>query len=277
MTRTKESLDSMDDGRPQPKTYGYIRASSSKQISSPEVQKGIICKYAEQLELGTPIIYADPATSGKTNLFDRQAGKELMKVLRKGDHLVVARLDRISRSFINFAKILDAIEKRGVVLHLCDAPGGGCLDPSNPIAMLTAHILVSFAQFERQMIRTRSIEGCANKRALGQRYCPKAPYGYKWEKKYVASEKRHIYLQVPHPGEQACLRKTIELRAAGHTFDETAKILTKQYGYRTRNGSAISLTRCQALFKSGLQLVAHEARLNNAKLEEITRQYPGGE
>src|SRR5262249_7408175 len=135
-----------------PRVFGYVRASTSKQIASPETQRQIIEEYCRRIERTLEHVYADPATSGKKSLFERTAGVELATALRKGDHVVVARLDRLSRSFIGFARILEAWEKLGVTLHICDMPGGGIMDPDNPMARLMIHILIAFAEYERKLI-----------------------------------------------------------------------------------------------------------------------------
>jgi Resolvase, N terminal domain len=80
--------------------YGYIRASTDKQIASPETQRQIIEEYARRIGRTVDHCFVDPATSGKKALFERDAGKELSLTLKKGDEVIVARLDRLSRSFV---------------------------------------------------------------------------------------------------------------------------------------------------------------------------------
>ena len=61
------------------RVYGYIRASTDKQIASPETQRQIIEEYARRLGRTVDRYFVDPAVSGKKSLFDRDAGKELMR------------------------------------------------------------------------------------------------------------------------------------------------------------------------------------------------------
>jgi DNA invertase Pin-like site-specific DNA recombinase len=82
------------------RVYGYIRASTDKQIASPETQRQIIEDYAKRLGKSVDRFFTDPATSGKKRLQDRDAGRELMAILPPRDTVIVARLDRLSRSFI---------------------------------------------------------------------------------------------------------------------------------------------------------------------------------
>jgi DNA invertase Pin-like site-specific DNA recombinase len=56
------------------RVYGYIRASTDKQIASPEPQRQIIEDYARRLGLSVDRYFVDPATSGKKRLHDRTWG-----------------------------------------------------------------------------------------------------------------------------------------------------------------------------------------------------------
>ena len=66
------------------RVYGYIRASTDKQIASPETQRQIIEEYARRLGRTVDRFFIDPAISGKKSLFDRDAGKELMADPQEG-------------------------------------------------------------------------------------------------------------------------------------------------------------------------------------------------
>ena len=112
------------DSVPRGRIFAYIRASTSKQIASPEVQKGLIAEYATRLGLTIDEFYVDPATTSKFDLFDRPAGKRLFVDLRPGDVLIVAKLDRLSRSYLEFATTLNTLEKRQITLHVCRHAGG---------------------------------------------------------------------------------------------------------------------------------------------------------
>jgi Resolvase, N terminal domain len=64
--------------------------------------------------------YIDPAVTGKKPMFERGAGKELIAEVRPGDIVIVARLDRLARSFIDFVNILESVLRtpRCVPAHL---------------------------------------------------------------------------------------------------------------------------------------------------------------
>ena len=160
----------MEQPSGRPRVYGYIRASTDKQVASPETQREIIEEYARRLGRPVDASFIDPATSGKKPLFERGAGKELAAGIRRGGHVIVARLDWLSRSFVGFALILDVWVKLKVVLHLCDMPGG-VFDPDNPMSEMMIGILIVFANYERRLISQRTREGLAARRQRGERYC----------------------------------------------------------------------------------------------------------
>ena len=56
------------------RVYGYIRASTDKQIASPDTQKQIIDDYARRLGKTVDRYFIDPAVSGKKRLQDRTEG-----------------------------------------------------------------------------------------------------------------------------------------------------------------------------------------------------------
>jgi DNA invertase Pin-like site-specific DNA recombinase len=95
--------------------------SLAKQVSSVAVQKSLIEAYCKKEGLTwRGRFYVDPATSGKTAVMDRPAGREMMQNLKRGDHVIVAHLDRMFRSFVNFAVTMEVFEQRGITVHILD-------------------------------------------------------------------------------------------------------------------------------------------------------------
>src|SRR5262245_60954832 len=238
-----------------PRVYGYIRASTDKQVASPETQREIIEEYARRLGRPVDSFYIDPATSGKKPLFERIAGKELAAGIRRGDHVIVARLDRLSRSFVGFAHILDAWLWLKVVLHLCDMPGG-VFDPDNPMSEMMIGILIVFANYERRLISQRTREGLAARRQRGERYCRWAEYGWRWEKRTDPGTGQPVNVKVPDEREREILRKAVELRAAGQTLDAIRQHLNYRMKARTRTGGEWATSRISFLIRQGLRFLA---------------------
>jgi DNA invertase Pin-like site-specific DNA recombinase len=265
------------DSVPRGRILAYIRASTSKQIASPDVQKGLITEYATRLGLTIDGFYVDPATTSKFDLFDRPAGKRLIVDLRPGDMLIVAKLDRLSRSYLEFATTLSILEKRQITLHVVDMPGG-VFDPANPISMLLIQILVSFANFERTMIRTRTREALHALKERGEKYCRWAEYGWRWEKRLDPRLKKTINVKVPDESERAILRRVVELRDAGQSLDQIRQHLSYVMKVRTRMGGEWTTARIASLFDQGMRLMAETAaRTTNSAvaLDNDETEYDG--
>jgi DNA invertase Pin-like site-specific DNA recombinase len=77
--------------------------------------------------------------------------------------IVTAKLDRLSRSVIDFAKLLAEARKRGFKIVALDLG----LDLSTPQGELVANVIASVAQWERRIIGQRTAEGLAAKKAQG--------------------------------------------------------------------------------------------------------------
>ena len=84
-----------------------------------------------------------------------------MAAVRKGDTLVVPKLDRLARSVPDARHIADQLEAKGVKLAL----GRNIHDPSDPMGKMFFNILATFAEFEADLIRMRTREGMAIARA----------------------------------------------------------------------------------------------------------------
>ena len=79
------------------------------------------------------------------------------------DALVVAKLDRLSRSMIDFASIMAAAQKQGWGLIALDLN----VDTTTPAGEAMANVLATFAQFERRLIGQRTRDALAVKKAQG--------------------------------------------------------------------------------------------------------------
>src|SRR5213079_2780529 len=79
--------------------------------------------------------------------------------------LVVAKLDRLSRSMLDFAKIMNRAQRESWALVALDV----AVDSSTPAGEAMANMLATFAQFERRLISQRTKEALAVKRASGVR------------------------------------------------------------------------------------------------------------
>lgn len=90
-----------------------------------------------------------------------------LETLRRGEAgvLVVAKLDRLSRSMLDFTAVMAMATKQGWALVALDC----AVDTTTPAGEAMANVLATFAQFERRLIGQRTREALAAKRASGVR------------------------------------------------------------------------------------------------------------
>ncbi len=89
---------------------------------------------------------------------------ELQKELRSGDTLVVWRLDRLGRSLPDLIEWVRSLEEQSVALHSLHE----AIDTSTSTGKLVFHLFGALAEFERNLIRERTLTGLAAARARGR-------------------------------------------------------------------------------------------------------------
>jgi len=89
---------------------------------------------------------------------------ELKHIIRKGDQIVVWKLDRLGRSLRDLVDLINYFDSQGVeFLSIQDK-----IDTSTPVGKFTFHIFAAVAQFERDIIRMRTLAGLKAARARGR-------------------------------------------------------------------------------------------------------------
>ena len=135
---------------------GYARCSTDKQDLTSQRQA------LAELGVGPERIYMDKGLTGTNRA--RPGLDQAMAAVRKGDTLVVPKLDRLARSVPDARHIADQLQAKGVKLAL----GHNIHDPSDPMGKMFFNILATFAEFEADLIRMRTREGMAVARAKGK-------------------------------------------------------------------------------------------------------------
>ena len=108
-----------------------------------------------------PHRYDDGGFTGSN--IDRPALKQLLADVEAGnvDCVVVYKVDRLSRSLLDFARVMEVFDKRGVSFVSVTQQ----LNSNSPMGRLTLNVLLSFAQFEREIISERTRDKvCAARR-----------------------------------------------------------------------------------------------------------------
>jgi DNA invertase Pin-like site-specific DNA recombinase len=149
MSNTKYAK-AADSGQPaavaQGGRYGYGRVS--KQDQHPEAQHdALIAAGCDPKHLFIEKI------SSRVDV--RPQLEAALAYLRPGDTLVITKLDRLGRSVRDLINLVDRIKELGVDLVILHQN----IDTSTPSGKMFFHILAAFAEFEREMIRVRTIEG----------------------------------------------------------------------------------------------------------------------
>lgn len=150
------------------RVLGYVRVSTTEQGDSGaglEAQRRAIQQRAA--ERGWQIVAIRQDIGSGRTLNGRHALKQALSELKAhgADGLVVAKLDRLSRSIHDFSGLLEMSRKQGWALVALDFD----LDTSTPAGELVANVMASVAQWERRIIGQRTKEGLAVKRAQGVR------------------------------------------------------------------------------------------------------------
>lgn len=106
-------------------------------------------------------IFTDVISGSKSN---RPGLDEMLEYSRKGDMIVVWRLDRLGRSLKDLIEIMGKLENRGISLKSINE----AIDTSSSTGKLVFHIFGALAEFERNLIQERTNAGLAAARARGK-------------------------------------------------------------------------------------------------------------
>ena len=155
---------------------------------------------------------------------ERPALQKLLSDIKehKIDCVVVYKVDRLSRSLMDFAQLLKFFEEHNVTFVSVTQH----FNTNSSMGRLTLNILLSFAQFEREIIseRTKDKMGAARKR--GQWLGGRPPLGYDLDK-----ENKRIVI---NEEEAKLIREIFDLYVKGNSLLQTARIINDK-GYRTKH------------------------------------------
>lgn len=112
------------------------------------------------LEAGCDRILTEKASASA----ERPELAHLFDLLRPGDTVVVWRLDRLGRSVRDLIDLVEDLHQRGVALKSLRET----IDTSSAGGRLVVHVFAALAEFERDLIRERTVAGLAAARARGR-------------------------------------------------------------------------------------------------------------
>lgn len=146
---------------PGTRVIGYARVSTDDQDLAAQEQ----AIRAEAERRGWDLIEVVPDVASGKSTRKRPGLERCMAGLDAGfaQALVVAKLDRLSRSLVDFGQLLEHVRKAGWSIVVLDME----LDTTTAVGRMTANTLMNFAQFERELIGQRTREGLVAKKAAG--------------------------------------------------------------------------------------------------------------
>ena len=222
------------------KAIGYVRVSTDRQAEqgvSLEAQEAKIRAMATVQGAELIEVIVDGGESAKN--LNRPGLRRLIAMVDEGkvDAVIVAKLDRLTRSVKDLCELLELFEKRKVAL----VSVAESLDTGSAAGRLVITIMGAVSQWEREAIGERTRDALRHKRTSGERV-GNIRFGFR-----LSPDGKHVE---PDPGEQAVLTEICDLRQNGHTLRGIAAALN-QRALRTRRGSAWRLEHVARIIKQG--------------------------
>lgn len=242
-----------------PTAYAYGRASTDKQSLTEDHQRTACEDYVQRTLVPQGYVYGgwlyDAATTGTSQMFEREQGRRLWALVQPGDTIVWTKLDRAFRSVLDSAQTMNLLDAKGVSFVSLDLG----LDTSSPIGRCVFTILTAFAELEVQFIRQRTRDAMAVKRRNKEPYTRYAPYG--WRK--LGKGKKAVY--VPCEEEREQIRHMIGMRDQGVSLE---RILWAMRPTLRPNGRRWNRNTVTAAINAGRNRFAKEFQASSRRQPE---------
>jgi len=208
-------------------TVGYCRVSTIEQAISGhslDAQEAAIRKWADGQGYTIKAIFKDEGLSG-SKMNNRANLQDALTMARRCKGVfVVYSLSRASRSIVDSISIMDGLRKAGAHFKSLTEE----FDTTTAAGQAFFHMVMVFAEFERNLTRERTRAIQANLRREGRRISGYVPYGYQ-----LARDGRTL---LPIPEEEEAIVMMATLRAQGETLQAICDVLTER-GYQPKRGS----------------------------------------
>lgn len=217
------------------RVVGYVRVSTEDQADqgvSLADQRRRIQQYAELYELELIEVIEDAGASAKS--LNRPGIARALELLSAGqaEGLLVAKLDRLTRSVRDLGELLEGPLAGRDLLSVAEQ-----LDTSSAAGRMVTRMLAVVSEWEREAIGERTSAALQHMKQQGRRVGA-VPYGYQ-----LAEDGQHL---VEHSAEQEVLEQARELRAAGLSLRAVADELAER-GFLSRTGRTFAATQIKRM------------------------------
>lgn len=190
--------------------------------------------------------YTDEGVSGSVPLNERPSGSKMMEDARPGDCIISSKMDRLFRSTLDAFRVAEFLKEKGIDLILADIS-------AEPITgrgtgKLFFGLLAVLAEFERERIAERTMEGRRVKAEKNGHLGGPPPYGYQ-----VVGVGREARVE-PHPGEMQTLEAIKDIMHK-NTPAAACKVAAER-GLRSRAGTPFQIVQLQRIAKKYIPVEA---------------------
>ncbi len=197
--------------------YFYGRCSAEENFdkgSSIETQKSKCTSYANLKNLTIDKEITE-SISGTIKFNNRPMGLELMKNLKKGDHIICSALDRFSRNTLDLLQVIEKFKRMRVSLHFTEF---GEVTGSDAMGSVFVKLLSVFAEFYSKQCSEKQKATKDRLKTQGKFFGGKKPFGYDVDQNN---------LLVPCEKEQQVIREMQLMRKQGNSYQKVADQITK--------------------------------------------------
>ena len=220
---------------------GYARVSTEEQVDGTSLaeQRRQIAGQAMTDGLEGLEYVEDSGVSGITPILRRPAGARLAD-LQRGDVVIVAKLDRLSRDLIDALTVIRDWEAAGVRLIINGY--GDCTGPhaQGSTGRLVIEVMAVFAGHERRVLKERQRDGQAAKRRAGGHSGGLTPFG---SRKIGAGRAARLE---PDPTQQEAIATICKLAAEGMASRAIAAAVHERHGLRVSHVTVLAALKREA-------------------------------